>query len=106
MTARRPASVDDASDAVIYRPFHGGSPGELALVVNYFVYGTRGVLLYIGQTNNLRRRLREHRRLAPWWPDALQVLYVGATSREVAVRSERNLIAELNPLHNIVGRSA
>lgn len=77
--------------------------GEIAI---YTVYGIGNEVLYVGQTNDIRRRLREHRRLASWWQYVAEVVYVLADTRAAALRHERWCIGVAAPIFNVRGRSA
>jgi predicted GIY-YIG superfamily endonuclease len=74
--------------------------GELRPHHMYRLFDADQRLLYVGVTRDLCRRLREHRKAAPWWAD------VASATTEVypnwfAVRqAERATIADENPKHN------
>lgn len=68
------------------------------------VYGftdTDGTWLYIGCTEKLPHRLSGHRR-KPWWPEVarIHVLACGIPRRG-ALRIERHLIEQREPVHNV-----
>lgn len=90
------------SRLVTYRPFHGERVQEQGEVVVYFVYSAEFELLYVGQTNDVRRRLREHRRLSQWWPLADEVLYAVVGERGAALDAEADMIGDLAPLYNVI----
>lgn len=59
-------------------------------------------VIYVGCTNNLKRRLAEHRRRAEWWPLAKTCTSQGYPSRSDALVAERALIRDLSPAGNSV----
>jgi predicted GIY-YIG superfamily endonuclease len=71
----------------------------------YVLRDAAGVCLYVGQTTQLRKRLRRHARTQPWWSEvaAVQVEQVARDarlSRTPALIREAQLMAELQPLHS------
>lgn len=71
----------------------------------YWFYDAWGELLYVGQSNDITRRLREHERDAPWWPRFV----AGGTWRPSAevyyslgdvLAAERVAIVRDRPLYN------
>lgn len=76
---------------------------ELGDIAVYAVADRQGETLYIGQTNDLRRRLGEHKRRAPWWKRAVRVDVVGAyADRAEALDCERYVIEACHPKYNVV----
>lgn len=65
-----------------------------------------GELLYVGSTNDMRRRILEHRRLSDWWSRASWVKFATVSSLSLAREFERDLISTLAPLHNVRLRNA
>ena len=59
--------------------------------------------LYVGRTDNLRRRLNEHFNNPPINGVTHFLVEIHATERE-RIQRERHLIAEFNPSGNVVGR--
>lgn len=87
--------------------------GLYAVVETRRVFGLLGnvKILYVGHTQNLRRRMREH--LNPWSQHNVQLQnYVSLNSSlefwfsvlpsEEARKAEKNLIRELHPSYNVV----
>lgn len=56
--------------------------------------------LYVGCTNDVPRRLKEHQS-GPWWALAVQVTTVEFPSRKLALAAETWYIGKLRPSHNI-----
>lgn len=75
------------------------------LVDVYVLRATDGACLYVGQTEQLQKRLRKHARTQPWWPEvaSVQVHPVpvdNAQGRTPALIREAELMAELQPRHS------
>lgn len=90
------AASDAAGDVTVIRP----SDVPAGFVV-YRMYGLKGELIYVGCTNNLARRVREHRCKSPWWPEVTSMAYDPAESQEDALKAECFLIKTEHPTHNI-----
>lgn len=56
--------------------------------------------LYVGMSNDVDKRLVEHRSTASWWDKAYTVSRSEPMSRRCAVVCERLSILALHPLHN------
>lgn len=71
----------------------------------YHLYAP-GRLVYVGVTDDLDRRLAEHRRSSWWWPCINPLLtYVEAhPTREAAEEAERVAIQTLHPAANVTDR--
>lgn len=68
----------------------------------YRVFDASGVPLYVGCTNNVRRRLGEHRRHSDWWPFAAQFVVDSEPQPDMpAWTSERSEIHRLTPVFNL-----
>jgi predicted GIY-YIG superfamily endonuclease len=67
----------------------------------YEAYDAFGNLLYVGITNDLKRRLNEHRRSAKWWTQQTEVRHTYYASRDEAKEQESRVIAERSPGFNI-----
>lgn len=70
----------------------------------YELYNVDNELLYVGVTNNLPKRLGEHKRLSPWWSEVfspLTVIYECSTRRE-ALLKEYEAIDSKSPKYNKV----
>lgn len=61
-------------------------------------HGYRGVL-YIGSTSRGMTRFHEHRQ-APWWEFMTTTTWYHRATREAALKTERRLIAQLDPIFN------
>lgn len=72
----------------------------------YLSANTDGDLLYVGSTNDMRRRVLEHRRLSEWWSWTSWLRFAPVSSLALAREFERDLVANLAPLHNIRLRNA
>lgn len=93
----------------IYDPNDRARWRELTLPGCWYVYVMFGAggcdphYLYIGMTNNIARRLGQHARSKPWWPQIGHII-VGRAESEAAARIwERSYIGRTRPAHNIVG---
>ena len=60
-------------------------------------------LLYVGITDDLPKRLDEHRADKPWWADVDQVSTEDLPSRRRALEAEARAIFWEQPRHNILG---
>lgn len=67
--------------------------------VLYRLYDERSVLLYVGITEELEKRLLRHSARL-WWPEVHTVCLEGYESRTEALRAESRAIAVEGPLHN------
>lgn len=65
----------------------------------YRIYGEDDLLLYVGITVELDRRLRTHARTQPWWQEAVAVTQQ-MLREETARRLERAAIQTEYPLYN------
>lgn len=70
--------------------------GETVL---YRLYDERSVLLYVGITEELPKRLLRHSARL-WWPEVHTVCLEAYESRTQALRAESRAIAVEGPLHN------
>jgi hypothetical protein len=78
--------------------------------VLYRCYDARMELLYVGETNNWERRMREHRRRSPWWQYAVEdsehivrEWHFGPTAKDAeksATVAQTHAIKTEHPLHN------
>lgn len=66
----------------------------------YRCYNSENVLLYIGCTGEVERRLKEHSRSSPWGKDVARV-DVEEVSESRALEAERKAVIEGKPLYNI-----
>lgn len=76
-------------------------PGRTAL---YRLYDASDQLLYVGITNNLERRWREHRRdrRDTWWPDVTHKVIEWLPSRRAAQAVERQVVQAEKPVYNVL----
>jgi predicted GIY-YIG superfamily endonuclease len=83
------------------RPDRGWRPVRTAL---YRFYGADGELLYVGITNRLQKRWREHSRhyAATWWPKVRSNTVHWYPNRTEAGRAEREAIRTEKPLYNVM----
>lgn len=70
--------------------------------VVYRCFSALGVLLYIGRTQDISGRLRDHRRVQPWWPEVAHIDLAFYDDDREADREERRAILAENPRHNII----
>lgn len=68
--------------------------------VLYRLYDNGGRLLYVGRTENLRRRMSEHRALQPWAAEIDRVTRTPCASYSAACLAERQAIESEHPIHN------
>jgi predicted GIY-YIG superfamily endonuclease len=66
----------------------------------YRFYGAGGTLLYIGITNSLPRRLRQHNDEKAWWLGVTEVKVEHYPHREAVLEAERRAIKAEKPLYN------
>lgn len=70
------------------------------------VYVARGtwdgerVVLYVGSTSRGMTRFHEHAATSEWWPMMTSTSWHHRASRTAALRTERRLIEQLEPLFN------
>ena len=70
------------------------------------VYVARGSLdgescvLYVGSTCRGMTRFHEHAATSIWWPSMSTTTWYHRASREAALKTERRLISQLQPLFN------
>lgn len=69
----------------------------------YRAYGADDVLLYLGVTDALKKRVAQHRRSSDWFPDAVRWTEEAYPERDAALTAERTAIATENPLYNDQG---
>lgn len=77
---------------------------ESRIHVIYRLLDASGRLLYVGISNDLTRRLREHAKEKSWWHEVRGHFHVPCADREDAQRQESLAIQTENPKYNIVGR--
>lgn len=70
------------------------------------VYVVRGTyngerrVLYVGSTSRGMTRFHEHAGCKEWWPMMSTTSWYHRSTRKSALRTERRLIEQLNPLFN------
>ena len=57
-------------------------------------------LLYVGYTRWLKRRLRDHRREKPWWPEVIEVRSEEFATEDEARQREKELWVDGRPKYN------
>ncbi len=67
----------------------------------YRHYDSDGVLLYIGITSSMRRRLREHEGNSDWYERISRITIERYESRDAALLAEKDAICREGPLYNI-----
>lgn len=71
----------------------------------YQLFREDGLLLYVGFTNNLKRRTREHRR--QWYGGAIATVSSDAfETKRAAMSHEAHLINAHRPPWNLTGRAS
>jgi len=71
------------------------------LTLLYRLFNSDKELLYVGITNDLVTRMREHRRSKQWFPEVHDIGLELFTTRQEALKAERSAIEKENPAHNI-----
>lgn len=66
----------------------------------YRFYGAGGTLLYIGITNEIPRRLKDHSRDKPWWLGVTSIKVEHYPNRQSVLEAERRAIIAERPLYN------
>ncbi|WP_370291530.1 GIY-YIG nuclease family protein [Nocardioides sp.] len=75
----------------------GRAPGGDPAV--YVLHDPDERALYVGATQDVARRIREHRS-KPWWSDVAGVEIYRTENWETALRLEKECIAQFAPRHN------
>lgn len=70
----------------------------------YKAYDAEFRLLYVGISVDGKARISEHVRSSAWTPYAMMILVEHFSTREAALKRERELIVELKPEFNIAGK--
>lgn len=92
-----PAPVE-GQVVITYAPDERPARGPMNV---YFVYDAAWELLYIGQTLNVRRRLRQHRnKNSWWWNTAAHALVIAGNTRDEAAVLEQSAIGAAAPPGN------
>ena len=76
--------------------FEGAKPGHHT----YRIRSWTGLLIYVGSTNDIDRRLREHRSRSPWFPLGKTVEIESHWSAPSSRLAEREAIRTEYPLFN------
>lgn len=71
----------------------------------YIARDAEGTVLYVGSATDIDHRVSEHRRGTPWWSTVATVEQRPVENRTLAFHVKRELIAELAPLHNRLGKN-
>ena len=66
----------------------------------YYFFDVQGNLLYVGITNNLRRRWEQHEADKPWWHLVARKESVRYSTRQEAERVEAHQIRTHRPMFN------
>lgn len=66
----------------------------------YWMYDAHGVLLYVGCTSDIDRRLGQHRRGRPWFSEVERIEVEHFDSRRPALDREREQINSRRPKHH------
>ena len=68
--------------------------------VLYFCYSNGGSLLYVGMTNDPKRRFYEHSRESGWWKFVARIEEQNLPSRRMLIEAEAAAIESGKPIHN------
>lgn len=80
--------------------FYDGTADDPLVVYAYL--DEEGDYLYIGHTGDLKARHREHRRLAPWFAEAVErVILFQTPLRSAAREAEARAIQAYRPFYNV-----
>ena len=79
-----------------------GTVVQIPTVV-YRIFNSADVLLYVGCTDNLKRRMDHHAKRQRWWDEVSRIETEWHPSRTEAECAEDQAIAEERPLYNIAG---
>ena len=69
----------------------------------YRCFDADGVLLYVGSTIDVPRRMREHGRYSPWFGRMARVEVTDFQEQNFALEAERGAIKEEGPKCNLLG---
>ena len=67
----------------------------------YQAFDSCGVVLYVGITNNYKRRMKEHKSTSAWMAKTAEITTCSYPNRTQAKCEESRLISELDPQFNI-----
>lgn len=70
------------------------------LIYLYRCFDRDGQLLYVGITDDVERRKREHAKEKFWWPDVAKVTTMAFETREAALWAEWAVITTCHPVYN------
>lgn len=71
----------------------------------YRMFNSDGAVIYVGITNNLRARLRQHAGDKSWYGEVSRIESRAFDTRTEALEVEATLIRELTPRYNVAGNS-
>lgn len=66
----------------------------------YSIFSAAGELLYVGMTQDIKKRIAEHRRSKDWYAEAESIMAFEFPDRATAAAAEAEAISELQPIHN------
>lgn len=92
---RRWVTRPEGEYRVIWQSGFSGEPTHV-----YHFYDRQGNLLYVGITNNLRRRWEQHEADKPWWHLVARKESVEYSTREEAEKVEEHQIRTHRPMFN------
>lgn len=67
----------------------------------YRLYDSTNTLLYVGVSEDLSRRMRQHRRTKTWWNEVASVTAMEFSDEWMALIGERVAIADEAPKYNL-----
>lgn len=68
----------------------------------YTFFNLSGQPLYVGKTDDPKRRFKEHRKEKQWYPAVARKKIDPVDTEDEALALERKMIQELEPIHNVV----
>jgi hypothetical protein len=75
--------------------------GEARRTAVYQAFGQNSRLLYVGMSCDPERRLGEHRRYSPWWPEVVRVDEEWFDNQWIAADVKTYLVRTSDPVYNI-----
>ena len=91
----------DFEGATLVRAVEWGTPQTPIPTALYRLRDHIGDLLYVGITDNLERRWKDHAKDKPWWPQVATHSIEWLPSRNRALAAEANVIRIERPRYNI-----
>jgi len=91
----------DFEDAELVRVIKWGAPQAPVATALYRLRDHEGELLYVGITDDLERRWKDHAKDKPWWPEVASKSTEWLPSRSRALTVEAKVIRAERPRYNV-----